>query len=175
MNHSAHPLVHLNALLNFIAAVLLVTGYVLVRRGNVRSHRRVMLSAFLVSVAFLTSYLTYHLAVRGGTPTRFPGEGAARFCYLTILGTHTVLAAVVPVLAILTMYYAFRSGSGDGAWTWLEGLTAQAREGALRKHRRLARWTLPIWIYVSVTGVLVYLMLYHLYAGDSGVSILKGE
>jgi uncharacterized membrane protein YozB (DUF420 family) len=98
-----------------------------------------MLAAFAVSVLFLVSYLTYHAQVGS---VRFPGTGALRGLYLTILASHSVLAAVVPPLAVLTLVRALR--------------------GQVDRHRRLARWTLPIWLYVSVTGVVVYLMLYHL-------------
>ena len=99
-----------------------------------------MITAFTVSLAFLASYLYYHIAIRGGQPTRFSGSGAIRLLYLTILTSHTILAALVAPLAIITI--------------WL-GLSNR-----LSRHKWLARWTLPIWLYVSVTGVLVYLMLY---------------
>ena len=128
-----------NAALNATAAVLLVWGYILIRRKRVATHRRVMLAAFVTSCLFLVCYLVYHAQV--GT-VRFAKTGAIRTVYLSILGTHTVLAAAVPVLAIITLR---------------RGLTAR-----YDRHRRLARWTLPIWLYVSVTGVVVYLMLYHL-------------
>ena len=128
-----------NAVLNATAAVLLVWGYRLIRRKRVETHRRVMISAFAVSCLFLVCYLVYHAQVGS---VRFPHTGALRTAYLGILGTHTVLAAAVPVLAIVTL-----------------------RRGLARRydrHRRIARWTLPIWLYVSVTGVVVYGMLYHL-------------
>ena len=128
-----------NAVLNAAAAVLLVWGYTLIRRKRIAQHRRVMLTAFVVSCFFLVSYLVYHAQV--GT-VRFPKAGVIKTLYLSILGTHTVLAAAVPVLAIITLR---------------RGLSAR-----FDKHRRIARWTLPIWLYVSVTGVVVYLMLYHL-------------
>lgn len=128
-----------NAVLNATAAVLLVAGYTLIRRGRVRAHRAVMLSAFGCSVLFLASYLFYHSQVGS---VRFQGTGWVRTLYLSILLTHTVLAAAVPVLAILTLRLAFR--------------------GRFDRHRALARWTLPIWLYVSVTGVVVYWMLYRL-------------
>ena len=129
----------INAFLNATAAVLLVCGYLLIRRRRVQQHRKVMMTAFFVSCTFLVCYLVYHVQV-GSVP--FPRQGLVRAIYLSILGTHTTLAATVPVLAILT----FR-----------RGLT-----GRVGAHRRIARWTLPIWLYVSVTGVVVYLMLYHL-------------
>ena len=129
----------LNAVLNASAAILLVWGYLLIRRKRRETHRRVMTSAFVVSCLFLVCYLVYHWQV--GT-VRFRGTGPLRAVYLSILGTHTALAAAVPVLAIITLR---------------RGLSAR-----YDPHRRIARWTLPIWLYVSVTGVVVYLMLYHL-------------
>ena len=128
-----------NAALNATAAVLLVWGYTLIRRKRIQTHRRVMQTAFAVSCAFLVCYLVYHFQVGS---VRFSKMGAIRTVYLSILGTHTVLAAAVPVLAIITLR---------------RGLS-----GRYDRHRRIARWTLPIWLYVSVTGVVVYFMLYHL-------------
>lgn len=130
----------LNAALNALAAILLAAGYVLIRRGNIRAHRRVMISAFAVSVLFLISYLVYHYRIGGGK--RFTGTGPVRTVYFTILLTHTVLAAAVPFLAVITL--------------------SRALKARYVLHRRIARWTLPIWLYVSVTGVLVYWMLYRL-------------
>ena len=128
-----------NAALNATAAVLLVWGYTLIRRKRIRTHRRVMTAAFVTSCLFLVCYLVYHAQVGS---VRFGGTGAIRTVYLSILGTHTVLAAAVPVLAIVTL----RRGVA----------------GRYDRHRRIARWTLPVWLYVSVTGVVVYLMLYQL-------------
>lgn len=128
-----------NAFLNATAAVLLVWGYTLIRRKRIDTHRKVMQAAFAVSCLFLVCYLVYHAQV--GT-VRFQKTGAIRGVYLTILGTHTVLAAAVPVLAIITL--------------------RRGRAARYDQHRRIARWTLPVWLYVSVTGVVVYLMLYHL-------------
>jgi uncharacterized membrane protein YozB (DUF420 family) len=136
---TAPVLPSVNAALNATAAVLLVWGYRLIRRKRIETHRKVMSSAFVVSCAFLVCYLVYH--ARAGS-VRFQGTGAIRAVYLSILATHTVLAAAVPVLAIVTLR---------------RGLAAR-----YDKHRRIARWTLPIWLYVSVTGVVVYAMLYHL-------------
>lgn len=127
----------LNALLNTASAVLLVLGYTLVRRKRLDAHRKVMTAAFVVSTLFLVSYLVYHWQVGS---VRFQGTGPVRTLYLLILLTHTVLAAAVPPLAIVTLRRA-----------WF---------GDFEKHRRIARWTLPIWLYVSVTGVVVYAMLY---------------
>jgi uncharacterized membrane protein YozB (DUF420 family) len=128
-----------NAILNATAAVLLVWGFALIRRGRKEAHRRVMLAAFAVSVLFLAGYLTYH--AQAGV-VRFQRTGAIRTVYLSILLTHTVLAAAVPVLAVVTLTRALR--------------------GRFDKHRRIARWTFPIWLYVSVTGVVVYVMLYRM-------------
>lgn len=129
----------INAFLNATAAVLLIWGYSLIRRKQIATHRKVMISAFITSCLFLVCYIVYHAQVGS---KHFPHEGALKTVYLSILGTHTVLAATVPVLAILTLR---------------RGLSAR-----YDKHRRIARWTLPIWLYVSVTGVVVYLMLYHM-------------
>ena len=129
-----------NACLNGISAVLLVWAYLLIRRKQVAQHRRVMLTAFCTSCLFLVCYLVYHAQVRS---VPFHHEGTnLRTVYFAILITHTILAATVPVLAIITLR---------------RGLAAR-----YDKHRRIARWTLPIWLYVSVTGVVVYMMLYHL-------------
>jgi uncharacterized membrane protein YozB (DUF420 family) len=129
-----------NATLNALSAVLLVCGYLLIRRRRIHQHRRVMQTAFATSCLFLVCYLVYHAQV-GSVP--FHHEGTAlRTLYLSILLTHTVLAATVPVLAIITLR---------------RGLSAR-----YDKHRQIARWTLPIWLYVSVTGVVVYIMLYHI-------------
>jgi uncharacterized membrane protein YozB (DUF420 family) len=130
----------LNATLNAIAAVLLVIGYLLVRRRRFEQHRRVMLGAFGMSVLFLVSYVIYH-ANAGSRP--FTGQGPIRTVYFVILITHIVLAAAIVPLALVTL------SRGLGR-----------RYDA---HRRIARWTLPIWLYVSVTGVVVYLMLYRMY------------
>jgi putative membrane protein len=134
-----HDLPALNAVLNATAAGLLVWGYALIRRRRKAAHRRVMLAAFAVSMLFLTSYLVYHAQV--GT-VRFQKTGAIRTVYLSILLTHTVLAATVPVLAAITLTRALRA--------------------RFDKHRKIARWTLPVWLYVSVTGVVVYVMLYRM-------------
>ena len=128
-----------NAALNATAAILLVWGYTLIRRRRIEKHRKVMLAAFVTSCLFLVCYLVYHAQVGS---VRFQKTGLLRTLYLSILLTHTVLAATVPVLAIITLR---------------RGLAAK-----YDPHRRIARWTLPIWLYVSVTGVVVYAMLYHL-------------
>lgn len=127
----------LNAVLNGTAAVLLVTAYILIRQGKREAHKRVMIAAFCVSTLFLISYLAYHFMAG---VVYYRGAGIARTIYLSILTTHTILAAAVPVLAIITL--------------------RRGLKGWFKLHRRIARWTLPIWLYVSVTGVVVYLMLY---------------
>ena len=136
---SVHDLPALNAFLNATAAILLLTGFVLIRRGRKLAHRRVMLAAFTVSIAFLASYVVYHAQV--GT-VRFRGTGALRAAYLSILFTHTLLAAAVPPLALVTLSRALRR--------------------RFDRHRAIARVTLPVWLYVSLTGVVVYWMLYRL-------------
>ncbi len=130
----------LNATLNGSAAILLLIGYRFIRRGEIRRHRATMLSACAVSTAFLTSYVIYHANIGS---KRFPGHGPVRTVYLTILLTHVVLAAAVLPLALITVIRGLR--------------------GRYDRHRAIARWTFPIWLYVSVTGVVVYLMLYQLY------------
>ena len=130
----------LNAALNATSAVLLTLGYRFIRRREIGAHRACMLAAFGVSVVFLVSYVTYHVQVGS---VHFPGTGLIRGLYFAILLTHTILAALVPPLAVVTLTRALR--------------------GQFDRHRRLARWTFPIWLYVSVTGVVVYVMLYHLY------------
>lgn len=130
----------LNASLNGASAALIVTGHSLIRRGKVQLHRACMLAAVGTSTVFLACYLYYHAHVGS---VHFPGQGWARGLYFGILISHTILAATVPVLVILTLIFAFRQ--------------------KFDRHRRIARWTYPIWLYVSVTGVIVYLMLYRIY------------
>jgi protein SCO1/2/putative membrane protein len=132
-----------NAVLNGVCAVLLVAGYLAIRRRRVTLHTVCMLSALGVSILFLACYLYYHFVILDGRPTGFRGEGMIRNVYLAILLTHTILAAVVAPMALVTVYLGLRD--------------------RLARHVRLARWTLPLWLYVSVTGVVVYWMLYHLY------------
>jgi protein SCO1/2/putative membrane protein len=129
----------INATLNATAAVLLIWGYTLIRRKQVQTHRKVMTTAFITSCLFLICYLIYHAQVGS---VHFPKTGFIRTVYFAILITHTSLAATVPVLAVITL--------------------RRARAGNFARHRAIARWTLPIWLYVSVTGVVVYVMLYHL-------------
>lgn len=128
---------HLNAALNAIAAVLLTTAWFLIRAGRIQAHRRTMLAAFATSALFLTSYVVYHAQV-GSRP--FTGTGVLRTIYFAILIPHVILAAAVLPLAIVTLRRGLRRDDD--------------------RHRRIARWTLPIWLFVSVTGVIVYGMLY---------------
>jgi uncharacterized membrane protein YozB (DUF420 family) len=134
---SVHDLPAVNASLNALSGVLLATGYVLMRRRRIEAHRTFMLAAFASSVVFLICYVVYHAQV-GSVP--FPRQGFVRPLYFTILITHVLLAALVPPLAIVTLTRGLR--------------------GRYPQHRRIARWTFPIWMYVSVTGVLVYVLLY---------------
>lgn len=136
-----HTLPLLNALLNSLSAILLCSGYIAIRRRCVSLHKTCMLTACCTSALFLVSYLTYHYHV-GSKP--FTGQGGIRLVYFTILISHTILAAVIVPLVLLTLTRAWKA-------QWL-------------RHRRLARWTLPLWLYVSVTGVVIYLMLYQFYA-----------
>jgi len=129
----------LNATLNAISTVLLITGWIFIRRGDRRNHRRCMIAALITSTLFLTSYVIYHAQV-GSVP--FRGTGVIRTIYFMVLIPHVILAAaIVPPVLI----------------TASRGLTAK-----YDKHRRIARWTLPLWLYVSITGVIVYLMLYRM-------------
>jgi putative membrane protein len=127
-----------NAVLNSASATLLVLGFVAIRRGDLRRHRALMLAAVGCSVLFLVSYVT-RIALTG--THRFPGDGALRAAYLAILGTHTILAALAGPLVLRTLFLALKD--------------------RFPAHRRIARATLPVWLYVSVTGVVVYVMLYH--------------
>lgn len=127
-----------NAILNSTSAVLLTAGYTFIRRKRINAHKTCMIAAFIVSVLFLTCYLIYHY-YHGGTP--FPGLGWTRVVYFTILISHTVLAVVIVPFVLITLRRAWRE--------------------QFERHAAIARWTLPLWLYVSVTGVAVYWMLYH--------------
>ena len=131
---------HLNACLNASTFVLLTTGFFFIRRKRIIAHRNCQIAALSASVLFLISYIVYH-AHHG--VTRFAGQGIARPVYFTILGTHTFLAVVIIPFVVVTV--------------------RRAKRRDFLRHRRIARWTLPLWLYVSITGVIVYLMLYHLY------------
>lgn len=128
-----------NATLNAAAAALLLLGFLLVKKRRIQAHRATMLAAFSCSILFLISYLIYHFQVGS---VRFPATGSVRQLYLTILASHIVLAAAVPFLAVITLARALRE--------------------RFDRHARIARWTLPIWLYVSLTGVLIYWMLYRM-------------
>ena len=127
----------LNAILNALSAILLVLGFSAIRRREIETHRRFMLMAFGVSVLFLISYVVYHLRVGS---VKFQGVGMIRYLYFAILISHTILAAIVPILASITLFRALKE--------------------RIPQHRAIARWTLPIWLYVNITGVVIYLMLY---------------
>jgi uncharacterized membrane protein YozB (DUF420 family) len=135
-----HSLAPLNAFLNGCATLLLLAGYIFIKNRWVRAHRACMLSAMGFSVVFLTSYLTYHYNVGN---VRFSGQGWVRTLYFSILIPHVILAVVIVPLALTTIYFALK--------------------GNFRRHRGIARWTWPLWMYVSVTGVIVYLMCYQMY------------
>ena len=150
--HSYHSLAPLNSLLNGLAGILLVAGFYCIRRRWIRAHRALMLSAFAVSTAFFISYCIYHYQVGD---VRFQGRGWVRPLYFSILISHIGLAAAIVPLALITLWRALR--------------------GNFARHRRIAVWTWPIWIYVSATGVIVYLMCYRLYAPlyrDAGPSTI---
>ncbi len=135
----------LNATLNASSAVLLSTGYWMIRRGRVLAHKSCMGLAFLSSTAFLVSYLLYHARVGS---VAFRGQGWIRPVYFTLLASHTILAVAIVPLAVITLSRALREQFG--------------------RHKQIARWTLPLWLYVSVTGVVIYFLLYHLYAAPAG-------
>lgn len=138
-DYSVFPV--LNAFLNGLSAVLIVTGVVLIRTKRRGAHKGVMLAAFVTSSLFLASYLYYHKHVG---VVQFQGQGLPRYIYFSILASHTLLAAVVLPLILVTLFRAFR--------------------GTFDRHRLIARWTYPVWLYVSVTGVVIYLMLYKLFS-----------
>ena len=139
---AVHPLATTNAVRNALATVLLVAGWVFIARGQWKAHRAAMIAAFAVSAVFLVCYLTYHYLV-GHVP--FRGQGPVRTVYFAILITHIILAVFVPILALRMFFLAWK-----GRW---------------EAHRRLGKITMPIWLYVSVTGVVIYAMLYHLFPG----------
>jgi uncharacterized membrane protein YozB (DUF420 family) len=134
----------LNAILNGTSAVLLAAGYASIRRGKVIAHRNAMVLAFAVSMVFLVSYILHKVYVG---PRSFSGLGWIRPIYFTILISHTILAAAIVPLALITLTLGFR--------------------GKLQRHKKIARWTLPIWFYVSTTGVVIYFLLYRVYASHA--------
>ena len=137
MTHAA-----LNATLNGTSAILLICGYTAIRSGKVQIHKRIMISAFVVSCAFLVSYVIYHIRIH--QVIHFQGQGWIRPVYFTLLTSHTILAIVIVPLILITLRRALLA--------------------RFDKHRLIARWTLPLWFYVSVTGVIVYFMVYQIYA-----------
>ena len=132
----------LNASINAVCAVLITTGFVMIKKRRIEAHKACMLTACVLSVIFLASYITYHS--QAGV-TLYPGEGAIRSVYFTILISHTILAVMTLPLVLVTVFFAWR--------------------GSLDRHRRIAKVTFPVWLYISVTGVIIYLMLYHLPGG----------
>jgi len=135
-----------NALLNATTGILIVSGFILIRRKRIAAHRACMIAAVICSSLFLISYLVYHVGFGAGV-TRFRGTGWMRTAYHTILISHTILAVTIVPFVIVTLRRALR--------------------GEFVRHHRIARWTFPMWLYVSVTGVIVYLMLYHFYPSHS--------
>lgn len=133
----------INATLNGTSAVLLVSAHRMIKRGRMATHRALMLTAVTTSALFLVSYLYYHGVVLHWHPFHFQGRGWSRPVYFAILTSHTILAAAIVPLVIVTLTWAF--------------------QGRFDRHRAIARWTYPIWLYVSVTGVVIYVMLYHIF------------
>ena len=131
----------LNAVLNGTSAVLLVIAHRFIKHGKVEPHRRTMIAAFTTSTLFLINYLTYHATIHGGK--HFPGQGGIRYIYFTILLSHTILAAIIVPMILITLFRGLKRN--------------------YPRHRAIARWTYPLWLYVSVTGVVIYLMLYQIY------------
>jgi len=137
---------HVNAFLNTTSGLCLIAGYIFIRRRQIRAHRASMIAAFIASSIFLVSYVLYHSLLAyylGQGPTKFKGEGFIRPVYFVILITHTILAIIIVPFIIVTLRRGLK------------------RDDA--RHKRIARWTLPLWLYVSVTGVVVYLFLYQIY------------
>jgi uncharacterized membrane protein YozB (DUF420 family) len=138
---TVHSLPAINASLNGMSALLLIAGFIFIKRGNQAAHRNCMISAFVTSVVFLGGYLTYHATVK--TVTHFTQPPEWRPIYLVVLISHTILAAAIVPLILLTLW--------------------RARKQDFAAHRRIARWTWPLWLYVSVTGVVIYLLLYQIF------------
>ena len=134
---------HFQAILNTCAALLLARGYYFIKNKDQNAHQRCMIAALLVSTVFMISYLTYHAEV-GYTP--FTGQGIIRPFYFTLLASHVILAALIVPMVLMTAYFAIR--------------------GNFDKHPRIARWTLPLWFYVSVSGVVIYILGFHVYTPD---------
>ena len=138
---SLHDLPAVNATLNGLSAIFLTAGFISIRRGNIKAHRACMVTAFCTSTIFLACYLTYHIYVK--TLTHFTNPPWFRPIYLTILITHTILAVVIVPLILTTLYLAVKQ--------------------RFATHKKVARWTWPLWLYVSVTGVVIYLLLYQVF------------
>lgn len=136
----------INASLNALATILLLMGYGFIKTGRQRAHKRTMISAFIVSIIFLTCYLIYHFNTQ--VVTTFHGPAALKPVYFTVLTSHVILAAAVPPMCLVTLYRAWRE--------------------QFDQHRRIAKITFPIWLYVSVTGVIIYGVLYHLFPASEG-------
>lgn len=149
MAETIQILPHVNASLNALATILLIAGFVFIRRRREAAHKWTMIGCFLVSVLFLTCYLVYHANTFSKKFPAYPPP-AIRYTYYGVLLTHVILAAAVPPLAIVTILLGIRNRRAT--------------------HRRLAKWTFPVWLYVSITGVIVYLMLYQLYPPAVGES-----
>lgn len=148
---AAHPIVHVNAGLNTLATLLLIAGFVLIKQGKEKAHRNAMMAALVTSALFLGCYLYYHLVVN--LTVKFTHEGMVRYVYYAILASHVLLAMTVPFIAL---------GASHFGWWALHG--APKRSARRRSiHRKIVRWGFPVWLYVSVTGVVVYAMLYHLW------------
>lgn len=149
-DYSAFPAI--NASLNGTSAILLASGRVLIRRGKIGAHRACMIAAVTASTFFLASYLYYHAHVGS---VHFKGQGWVRPLYFTILTSHTILAAIIVPLVIVTLVRGLRAG---------KAVATPGMQTYFARHRAIARWTYPIWMYVSITGVVIYVMLYHLFA-----------
>jgi uncharacterized membrane protein YozB (DUF420 family) len=151
-----HPLVHANAALNTLATILLVAAFLAIKRGNEHAHRALMIAAIATSAVFLACYLTYHFGVQ--LTVKFTHPGPVKYVYYFVLLTHVLLAMTVPYFALRAAYLGSKALrlSPEGR----SGASPEALE-LRRKHRGLVRWAFPIWLYVSITGVIVYWMLYH--------------
>lgn len=141
MNHLDLPLI--NACLNGLATVLLTLGFIFIRRGQRVAHQRCMLAALVASCVFLVGYLAHKIFVVKGVNTPFAGPAALKPWYLLMLATHVLLAMLIVPLALITITFGLK--------------------GNFERHKKIARWTWPLWMYVSVTGVLIYLLLYQIY------------
>ena len=143
---SIYDLPAVNATLNGLSAIFLTLGFIFIKRGDKRAHMRCMITAFCTSVIFLGCYLTYHIYlawVLGRGPTRFVNPAWFKPIYLTILISHTILAATIVPLILMTLW--------------------RAKKERFELHKKIARWTWPLWMYVSVTGVMIYLLLYKIF------------